>query len=87
MVLYKLTDKNRDLIMSILTIKRMKNVYSSLRYSLLKVWTLLSYKITRTQILTCTTMTKTCRCVKSIKTCEITYNGIEYSFFCRPIFA
>ena len=26
----------------------------------------------RTQILTCTTMTNTCRCVKSIKTCEIT---------------
>ena len=60
--------------MSILTIKRMQNVLSSLRYSLPKVWTLFCYKIYVKMVrvapnnLTCITMIKTCKCVKSIKT-------------------
>ena len=41
--MYKLTNKNRDLIMSILTIERMNNVYSSLEFG--EVWTLFSYQI------------------------------------------
>ena len=34
MVLYKLTDKNRDLIMSILTIKRMNRMHRKVRIML-----------------------------------------------------